>query len=104
MATDTPSGGSGGGTATAAESEPGHGFDEHRPESLGLRIQHILKFFQLLQVLDDRLSEVVGSQVAQHADPADWTAAFVLRHADESTQRERVTKLRLPLDRPAAGP
>ena len=40
MATDTPSGGAGGGTATAAA--PDHGFDEHRPESLGLRVQHIL--------------------------------------------------------------
>ena len=37
--TDTPSGG---GTATATAPEPGHGFDEHRPESLGLRIQHVL--------------------------------------------------------------
>ena len=32
----------GGGTATATAPEPGSGFDEHRPESLGLRIQHIL--------------------------------------------------------------
>src|SRR5829696_4710608 len=42
MATDTPTGGPGGGTATAPPPEPAPGFEEHRPESLGLRIQHIL--------------------------------------------------------------
>jgi fructose transport system permease protein len=42
MATDTPTGGPGGGTATAPAPEPSHGFEEHRPESLGLRIQHVL--------------------------------------------------------------
>jgi fructose transport system permease protein len=42
MATDTPSGGSGGTTTAPAPEPDPHGFDEHRPESLGLRIQHVL--------------------------------------------------------------
>ena len=39
MTNDTSAGG---GTATATAPEPGPGFDEHRSESLGLRIQHVL--------------------------------------------------------------
>src|SRR5918993_5836872 len=43
MANDIPTGGGGGGTATATAPEPApHGFDEHRTESIGLRIQHVL--------------------------------------------------------------
>jgi fructose transport system permease protein len=41
MASDVSSGESGGGTATRAP-EPATGFEQHRPESLGLRIQHVL--------------------------------------------------------------